>query len=91
MNSISMKMEGVVYKVKKKSAENEREKKTRLFSLSFSHFEIVSQNFSALPAASAPRSTAPSKTERSVGFLILRESTLVVVFFLKEDEEVEEG
>ena len=43
------------------------------------HFESVSQNFSALPAASAPRSTAPSKKERRVGFLILRESTLCFV------------
>jgi len=52
-----------------------------------SHLESVSQNFSAFPAASAPRSTAPSKKERRVGFLILRESTLLQVFFFPEERE----
>ena len=52
--------------------------------------ESVSQNFSALPAASAPMSTAPSKMLRRVGFLILRESTLFVVvefFFVWRKKE----
>ena len=58
------------------------------------HLESVSQNFSALPAASAPRSTAPSKKERRVGFLILRESTLLsssFFFFWRKWEVVVEA
>ena len=57
--------------------EKKRRKKK---ATSLSHLETLSQNFSTFAAASAPRSTAPSKRERMVGFLILRETVLLFIF-----------